>query len=509
MVNSPSRSFRIERIVVTTIVGVIIVASIWLLDIAFRKITHRPRERVADSVTTTNSKSHVLAKPTVQVVSIKQDASPALVPGNEPTQSTPQLASESTPLSFARNPNRKVSSDADTYKITDLYWLDENRSIRPITHPKSGRFLAAEPPRFEHDTGDLTLQSSSVRFDLRIKPQDSIRGILIEASRTKDFAAQHTSLKWTPKNVISLKISAPGIYYFRVRGVNARRELTAWSKPRRLIARIPKPVIRPMQIQARASRVPKSAQPDLEFSSETRAESVASVEESLNRDPASDFSTVKSSTTVSPKSRSNQMFDASSIAVEGAAFTMFSQEQDTYGHSPPEAATIGLRFLKWFDANGVEGVAKSKVFGINSDGRESGLRVFELRYHRRWPLSFNPFFSKNTARFSLLGGYEVYRNPGGVFFSPGYDLFKLGFALAFPMASKWATGGEVLGGYGFDASRKLEISGFIHYFIFSELSLGAGYRVHFFEAGSASAAPASLPYREAYGEGYSSVKYHF
>jgi hypothetical protein len=133
----------------------------------------------------------------------------------------------------------------------------------------------------------------------------------------------------------------------------------------------------------------------------------------------------------------------------------------------------------------------------------------EARYHYRFLLPFN-FLSKfKQSRMSLFTGYEYYRNWGGSLFAPQYDLMKFGFTLAFPLFYRWDTGGEMVYGHGFDSSKKYEVAGYVNYFWERNLSLGIGYRVHLFEAGSPVSSPLGLPYREGFGEGYSVVRWHY
>jgi hypothetical protein len=44
----------------------------------------------------------------------------------------------------------------------------------------------------------------------------------------------------------------------------------------------------------------------------------------------------------------------------------------------------------------------------------------------------------------------------------------------------------------------------------SDWSVGVGYRVHLFEAGSASSAPSGgIPYREGFGEAFTVLRKHY
>lgn len=65
-------------------------------------------------------------------------------------------------------------------------------------------------------------------------------------------------------------------------------------------------------------------------------------------------------------------------------------------------------------------------------------------------------------------------------------------------------------GAGSDQSSKYEVSGFFHYYLDPRWSMGAGYRVHLFQAGTPESSPdGSMPYREGYGEGYSVLRWNY
>ncbi len=202
--------------------------------------------------------------------------------------------------------------------------------------------------------------------------------------------------------------------------------------------------------------------------------------------------------------KNNLALTSSKLQLEGAVFSMHAQEQTG---NPTVFAFTG-RILNWWGANGFEGAMKTKAANLDNNTEAPAPLQLEARYHHRWFLPFNLFSSGNT-QFSLIGGYEFYRNPTAGY-SPQYDLIKTGFAVDFPLMRNWDTGGEVLYGYGLDQSQKYEISGRLNYYIQRKWSMGVGYRMHFFEAGSnKSAPPIGVPYREAYGEGYSVLRWHY
>ncbi len=200
----------------------------------------------------------------------------------------------------------------------------------------------------------------------------------------------------------------------------------------------------------------------------------------------------------------------SMVLFEGSGMSMFSQEQISQEKANPIAGLFGLRWQVWNGAHGFEGAAKTKVSNIESTA-ESDVSplVLEARYRHRWDMAFNPFSKLKKSDFILIAGLESYKNAGQKLFSPGYDLFKLGFGLDFPILSQFKTGGEVLYGVGLDSSKKYEVNGNLIYSFNRAWSLGLGYRVHLFEAGSAAVSPLRLPYKEGYGEGYSVLRWHY
>ena len=72
------------------------------------------------------------------------------------------------------------------------------------------------------------------------------------------------------------------------------------------------------------------------------------------------------------------------------------------------------------------------------------------------------------------------------------------------------TGGDFYHGKSTAGGQKTEISGYLGYYLKKNISLDAGYRVNFFEAGTGKESPTGLvPYREAYGEAYSGFLWNY
>lgn len=206
----------------------------------------------------------------------------------------------------------------------------------------------------------------------------------------------------------------------------------------------------------------------------------------------------------------DKLFSSSRLSFEGSAFTMFSKDQIESEKPKPTALLFGIRIMQWWQANGLEGLFRTKVADVASaDGATVKPMQIEGRYKYRWRFAYNPFSRAKGAEIAAIAGYEYYRNSGTGLFSPGYKLLKTGFSLDFPLGLNWGIGGEALYGQGFDSSHKYEVSGHLNYFMEKNWSFGAGYRVHLFEAGSQSATPVELPYREGFGEGYTELRWHY
>jgi len=204
----------------------------------------------------------------------------------------------------------------------------------------------------------------------------------------------------------------------------------------------------------------------------------------------------------------NQNFASSSVELQGGgSTTTSSQSIASSAGSPPENATIGLQVMHWLHHSGFEGLLETKVAGMTPASSEVSPVQAEARYRYRWTIPWNLFSNIQSTQISLIGGYEYYRNGTTGPFSPGYDMLKTGVGLNFPVAKRWDSGGEILVGRGFDSSSEYQLSGNLNYFMRSDWSIGVGYRVHLFEAGSNSSAPSGgIPYREGYGEAFSVLR---
>lgn len=205
----------------------------------------------------------------------------------------------------------------------------------------------------------------------------------------------------------------------------------------------------------------------------------------------------------------NKRYADSMLSLEGGGFTAYSQEQLSEGKQSPSAVAMGLRLMSWFGRSGFEGSFSTKVADISAPNGSVAPVDLEARYHYRFPLAWSPFSGLGSSQLSTILGFEYYRNSAGGLFSPQYNMIKTGLAVKFPLMSRWDTGGELLYGYGLDASQKYEISGFVDYYLKPDWTLGVGYRAYVFQAGSDASSPLGVPYREALGEGYSVLRWAY
>lgn len=200
----------------------------------------------------------------------------------------------------------------------------------------------------------------------------------------------------------------------------------------------------------------------------------------------------------------NRHFNSSRWEFEGLMVNQQSSQQINQGTSGPVLAGAGVRLHHWMNRNGIEAAIKASIFGLNSSASQSQPFDAEARYHRR--IFFGP---SDRYDLSLFGGLETYHNKSSTSFSNGYDILKIGSQIQFLYHNNWDMGGEVSVGEATAGGQKYEISGNFHYYITEVWSLGFGYRINAFYAGSQKYSPVGLPYREGYTEGFTTLRYHY
>jgi hypothetical protein len=433
--------------------------------------------------------------------------------------------------------------------------------------------LGFEPPDVVLSQESLLLLGNQVQVKAKIEAPSELKAFVVEISSDSNFPANKVRVQWTSTREITWTFKTAGEVYFRARGVNENTEITAGGPVAKLTIVRPKraepPRLAKDQIQVyendsvnvawEKSPEAKSYQVELinpkgqviqrqkvtgsewtwkagpkgayqarissydkfgrqsEKVSETQvlvsSKPVAKVAPPVEkRKPAAVDSTTSMKTDeVGQQTFLNRNYPSSKIELVGAGFTMYSSEQISQNTEQPFALMAGLHVQHWFNDHGAEGFLKTKLMGVNKASDEAAPLQAELRYNYRWKLNWNMFSKLRESQLSAIIGYEMYRNSSaGSIFASKYDLAKAGLGVVFPLFERWDTGGEVLYGLGADASTKLEISGFVNYYLKRDWSAGMGYRLHLFQAGSVDSAPAAgLPYREGFGEAYSVLRWHY
>lgn len=444
-------------------------------------------------------------------------------------------------------------------------WVNHEFNVEIETIPM-------KPPDLKFESSRLYLLDGPVV--VKAKMESPFTHHLIEISDDPDFSKSKTKVLWTSTPNLEITLSEPQVVFVRLRGVNEKQQVTDLSQVHRievqkpLLPMVPKLAMKSFEVfqneelllswsnsmNAESYRVEVTTEKGKTLLTKVTSQSallfpteelgrfqvkvtakdrfgrlsegsaraqvevkpglplrLATTPENLDSPQSTPLSAVTQKISSLVPDFLNKNYRSSKLQVEGAAFTMYSQDQVSSGEKNPTALMLGLRWLRWMDSQGVEGLFKSKVVDVQNDGgSEVSPFQIEARYRYRWNISLSPFSKLGQSEFSLIGGYEYYKNGGRGLFSPGYSLLKSGFSLAFPMSYRWDIGGEVLYGLGMDSSHKYEISGYFNRFFDPQWSFGFGYRIHLFEAGAtAASAVGLLPYREGYGEGYSVLRWHY
>lgn len=450
------------------------------------------------------------------------------------------------------------------------YWrlsLDHERWAQAaVVHvaaiPWGAKDLKARLERHE-----FFILKDSVKVRVGLPRDPAIASHLIEVARDPEFRDRAVTL--SASKIWVGEFTEPGDYFVRVRSLNASNEISAASKTERFVVEKPEwptapriartdfegtagqPVRlswmdakgpseltikdaagklvsrqrvtrdfvdrvfdRPGVYQATlrgSDRWGRRSQDQRDFTVNIRPQTRLAKGEPppLLRRPAQENGSISNKLNAFERDFLNMRYKDSIFQVEGAALAQYSSEEASRGNEVQSALALTLRSMTWFGANGIEASLKKAIFSPAAGGGTVDPLQLEAHYRRRWMLGFNPFSSFKESEFSGIVGYETYRNSGTARMASHYELMKVGFGLEFPLFSRMDTGGEVLLGQGFDASSKYEIAGHLHYYLRRDLSMGAGYRMHLFNAGSKASAPLGVPYREAYGEAYSTLRWHY
>ncbi len=371
------------------------------------------------------------------------------------------------------------------------------------------RFLKNAEPHLATTNQDVLLKGDVVTVNVNLQAPVGTLGFVAEASLTPDFDPESTKLFWSPGTTPRLSFYHPGTFYYRFKTVSKNQELSVWSVTQKFnVQKAEAPVLAPRLGQAKKYRR-KVKLIQLAQRMEKVPQAIGKTEEKPPREP----SAVENTTSmkweeVKEVPAVNHRYRSSQFSTQTFLWTLQSSQQYYQKQTAPVATGIGIRGLTWFDNLGLEGMVKAGLLGVNQAGTQTAMKDFEARAYYRFVLGL-PFNFVRELQTSLFGGYEIYRNSGGLYASQ-YDLMKFGTSLEIPLSQRWGTGGEFVYGLGADGSSKQEIAGHINYFFSHEWSLGLGYRLNFFTAGSPASAPQGfLPYKEGYSEANSVLNYYF
>lgn len=432
-----------------------------------------------------------------------------------PEQETAAARPESTPAPNPEPVRRLQLYDIFETKEDKSLWRrseisEKVNALLPLENQISLSSSYSEPTALSAQGIPVTLTASGAAVD----------GYVYEVSADETFPAELTRAKWNREGRLAMQLVKPGTFYYRVRGVNQKTELTQTSNlvkivilpeekivplastpTRRELA--PLVIRRPTTTQAQRPQVmsPKIEKPQPAKPTKQVAKSNDSIPIAIHLPTA-----VASSTTqIKTEERTNQSYSSSRVDFETGTFTVFSPDEKDLGRTNPYAYTLGIRSKHWFnDRSGFEGMARVKAGGLNESANGINPLALEARYHHRL---YSSLFGRTN--FSLLTGLEVYRNIGRGYFAQQYDLGKIGFAVDFPVGNRWDMGGDVAVGFGTDQTTKYEAVGRLNYYFRRRYSLGAGYRLFLLQAGSEKTAPLDFPYKETWGEGFFVFRWHY
>lgn len=427
------------------------------------------------------------------------------------------------------------------------------------------RTLKGANQHFEQDSIQTALLGKAVSVNLAMESDVNAYGYVVQSSTDVEFDSSKTKTFWTKKSELSFNFATPTVQYYRFRVVNERQEITDWSPTAKAVVFQPVPPQAPKLAQQGKGQLqgmvgdkidvkfnsPESTtwmevynENDQKVHTEKGTEltfvpkqagkyraRAFSVNDYGQVGPSSDVvkidvvpnllaqtqperktASIDSSSSVKIeeelKPQKNNKYNGNRVSAQGMVWALQSTEQKLNQTGTPVTTGVGFNGLWWWNKHGFEGNFKSGVKGLSSAGQDAeSIKDFEARYHYRF-MGHIPWSSKEL-EMSYILGYENFENssPNG---SNRYDIMKLGMSFKFPILKNWMGGGEVLVGRSFEQSSKYEISGYFNYFYTDAWSLGAGYRLHLFEAGSTKSTPTGvLPYREGYSEGFSGLNYHF
>lgn len=387
------------------------------------------------------------------------------------------------------------------------HWRVSTDRVRWETAPafEVARSYLPETPVLAPLPARVPLRDAAAPLELRNGSPVGGLATLFELSPDADFQPNLTRVVRAADGAATVSLTRAGAWFVRARFMNTRGEISGYSNASMVTAFAPPPPSTPKPVPLRMARPARPRPLPAPKPEHEAEEQVVSAAPLVPAEPSS----VSAFRIDTPPDQRNDRFGGSRLQLEGSIFTMFSRQQVDAGLSAPVGTLVNLRFLHWWGRLGAEMQLKTKLFSANDSARATAPTVLDLRLHAA-ASSGALFDIVRELKWSGFLGAEFFRNRSASLYSPGYDLVKAGFSLAFPVGVNWDAGGEAAYGFSPSKDRKYELSGFFSFFLEKKWSMGVGYRMNYFEAGSRASAPSSgLPYREAYGEGFSTLRWHY
>jgi hypothetical protein len=429
--------------------------------------------------------------------------------------------------------------------LGDYYWRVRREPLGQLKSQWTdvGRFSVGsalrdgQPLDLQPYDGTVVMKGETARLQWSPVIDDSYW--LVEVSYDPDFPDGRNRFYYMDKPYLDLTVTNPGNVYWRVQGIDGRYQLSQWSETSSLfveepkvkvipkVAKIPKPPVAPvvkppvpkpnLAAQAKARKIAEekarleAERLERELQKELETQRLAE-QKRKKRKPAAKPSISTEMPDYEGANYKNAAYRKSYFQLDGTSAIQVSSEQDFDFSSSPLSMNAVARVMYWWKPkHGLEGSLRTKLVGYNETGGSVSPLSLRARYHYRWHFPFRWWKFVKQMQLSLFTGVHIWRNNNSIgLFSDSYDLIDSGVALRFQIWQNWETGGEVAYGLGLDGTSKLEISGFLNYYLNREWSMGAGYRVFFLTAGSAEVAPGDASsYREGFGEGFGSLRRSF
>lgn len=204
----------------------------------------------------------------------------------------------------------------------------------------------------------------------------------------------------------------------------------------------------------------------------------------------------------------------STLELQGISMAMVSGVQAQNGQDIPEFMATGLRGKYWpknFEHMGFEFGFLTKAMNYNAQAQNTNPMSFDFRGHYNWLFKGFPMLRFiQASRVSLFVGANQYQNTQNQkYFIERATIPEAGVSTDFIFSKRWQTGGEL--SYGTTGNlMSIRFMGGLQYEAIPQWLFGIGYRINYFEARSSSVSPdQSLPYREAQGLLFGTLKYIF